>query len=622
MHDMIDQVQSDKIRPHTFHIPVMGIGFTADTPLKVARYGISSVISLVDDVLLEQLRCYHCEREGEPYTEIKNGDEDARARRITAYLNLLDRLIERDTEALRMSPFEPGSEITRYFELLPDSPRKSLYHRMLGTDDAEQRVEMQTELRLMVERGRIDVNIMTKIDRASDNKGDPRPTELSDALSALRGVANSDIETCLVLSAGLNMRLFGYLSSLDAFYPDEQGRLKKQIVLKVSDFRSAMIQSKFLGRNGLWVSEFRIESSLNCGGHAFVTEGHLLGPILEDFKNSRQTILGKVRPTYEKALKSRGIAVSDNLPEQRVTVQGGIGTPDEDRFMLDRYGVDGTGWATPFLLVPEVTNVDKVHLEKLAKAQSGDVYLSDSSPLGVPFWMLRNSDSERRRMNRIEEGRPGSGCKKGYLVNNTEFSKKALCAASAAFQKKKLNQIEASGISGKELRFAQFKVLEKACICDDLSGGAMLKLEIDPTAKTTVCCGPNIVNFSRVVTLEEMVGHIYGRLSITDTPDRPHMFVREIGLYFDELEKQLNEYSAGISSCCDGYFDKFKKNMDKGIDYYRSIADELPAQDRASFNEKLDDYEKKLTALQIKEPASFNFATVPPSSVADSSLPV
>ncbi len=610
---MIDQVQANKIRPHTFHIPVMGTGFTADTPLKVARYGISSVISLVDDVFLEQLRRYYCEREDEPYTEIRNGDEDARARRITAYLNLLDRLIERDFEALRMSPFEPGSEITRYFELLPDSPRKTLYHRMLGTDDAGQRVEMQTELRRMVERGRMDVNIMTKIDRATDNKGDPRPTEFSDALAALRGVADSDIETGLVLSAGLNTRLFGYLSSFDAFYPDGQGRLKKQIVLKVSDFRSALIQSKFLGRNGLWISEFRVESGLNCGGHAFVTEGHLLGPILEDFKNGRQAILDTVRPIYGKALKSRGIAVFDNLPEQRVTVQGGIGTSDEDRFLRARYGVDGTGWATPFLLVPEVTNVDKAHLEKLAKAQSGDVYLSDSSPLGVPFWMLRTSDSELRRVNRIKERCPGSGCKKGYLVNNTEFSRAPICAGSRAYQKKKLEQIEASGLSGEELRSARFKVTEKACICNDLSGGAMLKLEIDPTATPTVCCGPNIVNFSAVATLEEMIGHIYGRLSITDNPDRPHMFMCEMGLYFDELEKQLNEFEAGVSKCAACYFDKYKKNMAEGIDYYRSIVDELPAGDRASFNEKLNHYEGKLTALQIKEPASFDYATVTPS---------
>ena len=43
-------------KKHSFHIPVMGIGFTVDTPLKVSQFGIDSVISLVDDVLLEKLR--------------------------------------------------------------------------------------------------------------------------------------------------------------------------------------------------------------------------------------------------------------------------------------------------------------------------------------------------------------------------------------------------------------------------------------------------------------------------------------------------------------------------------------------------------------------------------------
>ena len=40
-------------KTHSFHIPVMGIGFTIDTPLKVSPYGMDSVISLVDDILLE-----------------------------------------------------------------------------------------------------------------------------------------------------------------------------------------------------------------------------------------------------------------------------------------------------------------------------------------------------------------------------------------------------------------------------------------------------------------------------------------------------------------------------------------------------------------------------------------
>ncbi len=117
--------------PHSFHVPVMGTGFMIDAPLRVAKYGISSVISLVDDVLIEQMRRFHCGREGEPYEEIPAGD-DARAKRITAYLNLLDRLIARQVERLQAAPFEPGSEITRYFELLPDGAARPRIPRDAG----------------------------------------------------------------------------------------------------------------------------------------------------------------------------------------------------------------------------------------------------------------------------------------------------------------------------------------------------------------------------------------------------------------------------------------------------------------------------------------------------------
>jgi hypothetical protein len=55
---------------HTFHIPVMGIGFTIDTPVKVAHYGISSVMSLVDDILAEKMREFYSKKLDLPYDAI------------------------------------------------------------------------------------------------------------------------------------------------------------------------------------------------------------------------------------------------------------------------------------------------------------------------------------------------------------------------------------------------------------------------------------------------------------------------------------------------------------------------------------------------------------------------
>ncbi|MFU8781403.1 MAG: hypothetical protein ACNA71_10335, partial [Kiritimatiellia bacterium] len=152
---------------HTFHIPVMGTGFTVDSPLRVARYGISSVISLVDDTLIEAMRRKYALEYGESYTLIDKYDRDWRARRITEYLNLVDRIVRRQFEAVRASAFEPGSEITKYFFMLPETaPLKQLYRQMLVASPAEQ-ANMQAELRAQITPGWINVNIMTKLDRAN-----------------------------------------------------------------------------------------------------------------------------------------------------------------------------------------------------------------------------------------------------------------------------------------------------------------------------------------------------------------------------------------------------------------------------------------------------------------------
>ncbi len=43
---------------HNFHIPVMGLAYTIDSPIRVAQYGISSVISIIDDEILEKMKTF------------------------------------------------------------------------------------------------------------------------------------------------------------------------------------------------------------------------------------------------------------------------------------------------------------------------------------------------------------------------------------------------------------------------------------------------------------------------------------------------------------------------------------------------------------------------------------
>jgi hypothetical protein len=470
---------------------------------------------------------------------------------------------------------------------------------MLATRDPAERQRRQQRLRGLAVPGSIDVNIMSKGDRDAYRNGEKLPARFSDASAALRGFALSTLTgSSVVLSAGMNPRLYSYAAELTDFFPDPTGFLKKKITLKVSDFHSAAVQGKFLAKRGLWVSEYRIESGLNCGGHGFPTKGLLLGPILEQFRQKKVELVEHLHEVYAKALVERGRTPGQSPHAVRITVQGGIGTAEEDLMLREHYGVDGTGWATPFLLVPEITNLDDEHLRKLCNASDGDVYLSDSSPFGLPFWNLRTSASEEARRLRIAEGRPGSPCPKGYVkLFNTEFTKTPICMASRQYQKLKLEQLQGQDLADEQRAAKREQVLAKSCICHDLGGGATRKNGIDPGATPAVCCGPNIVNFSRVATLEEMVGHIYGRISLLCRSDRPHMFLRELELYIDYLRGQIEKHRVGLCSLLPGFVREFKENLHAGIDYYRQLAEGFAAPMRAAFLDNLAAQRQVLEAV-------------------------
>ncbi len=575
----------------------MGTGFTIDTPLRVARYGISSVLSLVDDVLIEQMRKFLCEQHDEPYEEIALRDQDSRARRITAYLNLVDRLLQRQVTSLQASPFAAGSEITRYYELLPESPLRQTYDDMLATAEPAEKQRRQEELRRRAVPGGIDVNIMTKLDADAYEKGQKLPPEFASAMAALRGYANSTVSSAIIFSAGLNQRLYAYLAQFEDFFPDAGGNFKKTIILKVSDYRSALVQGKFLAKRGLWISEYRIESGLNCGGHAFPTHGLLLGPILDEFRRKRPELVELLHRSYRKALAAQDRSPPDTPLATRVTIQGGIVSAGENDLLHQHYEVDGTGWGTPFLLVPEAANIDKVHLEKLLAATTKDSYLSESSPLMVPFWNLRNSASEEAREQRNRGGKPGSDCPKGYLTSTTEFTERPLCTASRAYIRQRLAQLGEENLPPERLARLKQSILAKSCICSDLAGAATVKFGINPEATTAVCCGPSILNFKKLATLEEMVGHIYGRLSLVAEGERPHMFIRELMLYVEYLREEIEKFSLELSTRTQEYFHKFRENLLAGVEYYQGLSQQLIATEQDRFLKGLNSLRKEIEGL-------------------------
>lgn len=590
--------------PHTFHIPVMGLCYTVDSPLKVARFGISSVISVMEDRLVEMMRKHYYPTINELYKPINRTEPDYRAKRITDYLNLINKIVEKQMQKIKNEAFEYGSEIVKYFEMLPkDNPVKKIYHDMVNCSNEMEKKIKQAYLRTQIFAGSIDVNIMTKTDRDNRDKTGNIITDGSDAVAALRGYAKSDLtNSAIVFSAGLNPRLYIYLENFNSFDPDENINFKKRVIIKVSDFRSALIQGKFLAKKGIWVSEFRIESGLNCGGHAFATDGYLLGPILEEFKNKKKELSDTIFEIYKSAINKKfGFNFTEH-PEIQISVQGGIGTHEEDNFLRKYYNVSSTGWGTPFLLVPEATTVDTHTLDLLCEAKEKDVVLSKNSPLGVRFYYLKGTTADIEKQNRISKGRPGSPCIEKHLGFNNEFTEDLICTASHKYQKLKLAQLKSLQLPEKEYEKQKSDVLAKECLCIGLSNAAAL-LYKEPFAKNmtavNICPGPNIVNFSKVVSLKTMVDHIYGRIDIMTNKKRPHLFIAELKIYLkylqEELEKDCNEIITDVKKI--SYYQAFINNLFDAIQYYNNLPQNFTS-NRNEFDLELMNAKKELTDMQ------------------------
>jgi hypothetical protein len=591
-----------KIFEHTFHIPVMGIGFTIDTPAKVAHLGISSAISLVDDTLVEKMREFYSKKLGIPFQAISEKIDDFRAKRITAYLNVIELVVKKNFEDLKNSLMKERDGIEKYLEMLPNASevkRKFMERaQQCNFKDAVQWVKDK------IKPGSIDVNIMTKLDKENYVRNQKLPVEYNDAHAALRGFALSNLKSSIILSAGMNPRLYNYIEHFEDFLPNEDGTLNKKIILKVSDFRSALIQGKYLAKKGIHVSEYRIESGLNCGGHAFGTDGFLMGPILEDFKNNREELVASTYELLKNNLKSKNRYVPKEPLPIRITAQGGVGNAEEHQFLIDHYKVDSVGWGTPFLLVPEASNVDSYTLQLLSDAKEDDLYLSTISPLGIQFNSLKGNTQDIEKQEFIDKGRPGSACTKKYAVLNKEYTDKAICLASRQYQKIKIKELQEQNLPEEEYRQRFNKVVEKACLCVGLSISPLIINKLDHTKEgngVSICPGPNMAYFSEIVSLKKMIDHIYGRINVIKRNDRPHMFIKELTMYVDFLKKRAHELAPPVSDKQLDYLHNFQKNVSNGIEYYKTMFTEMKVRYSEKAIQDLDLLKEKLNNIDLNE---------------------
>ena len=334
-----------------------------------------------------------------------------------------------------------------------------------------------------------------------------------------------------------------------------------------------------------------------------------MGPILNEFKLHRKKLIEQTYVILKDSLLKQNRIVPKESLEVKFTAQGGVGTAEEHEFLLKYYELDSVGWGSPFLLVPEVTTVDKETRELLVKAKEDDLCLSKISPLGVPFNSLRTNTKDAAKHKLIEQGKPGSSCPKKYLVSNTEFSDEPICTASKKYQEIKLNELKHQNFSGEKYEKQYNKIVNKSCLCVGLASSALLLNNLKPDSKeegVSICPGPNLAYFSNTFSMKDMIDHIYGRINIMFRKDRPNLFVKELKIYIDYLKDKISEVENPFSNKDMDYFLKFTNNLEDGINYYKSLFSNI----KSAFNDIKFNVLSELDTLEM-ELKKINFELIP-----------
>jgi len=159
--------------------------------------------------------------------------------------------------------------------------------------------------------------------------------------------------------------------------------------------------------------------------------------------------------------------------------------------------------------------------------------------------------------------------------------------------------------------------MEKSCLCEDLAASPFVGDGTESrrtSGAVAVCPGPNLAYFSRIATLEEMVGHIYGRFQLISVSDRPNLFVNELRLYLDYLRNQIGTKLESLTANEHRTLTSFRRNLQEGIAYYRALVPKLAKETeryRDLLRAQLRELELELEMLVIPSPC---FELVPVES--------
>jgi hypothetical protein len=104
-----------------------------------------------------------------------------------------------------------------------------------------------------------------------------------------------------------------------------------------------------------------------------------------------------------------------------------------------------------------------------------------------------------------------------------------------------------------------------------------------------ICPGPNLAYFSGIYTLEQMVKHIYGATDLLGKIRRPHMFIKELNLYIDYLQNDLQSQLKELTDKKRKQLSNFKLQLQEGINYYKTLVADSANQTSQIFQDLIDE---------------------------------
>jgi len=234
------------------------------------------------------------------------------------------------------------------------------------------------------------------------------------------------------------------------------------------------------------------------------------------------------------------------------------------------------------------------------------LFLSNVSPLGVPFNSLKDSSNDLIKNNRIVNDKPGSSCPKKFLALGLDAKGKPLCTASKKYQIAQLEELSSQNLDSTTFDKKSKLITDKTCLCEGLANAAIINYNMPHKGEdqgVAICPGPNVAYFTKELSLKEMVRHIYGKTNVITTSNRPHFFIKELSMYVDYFSNKVDEFQDSFTKKQEKYLTNFKNNLNNGIAYYHQLFSDSINNFEASNDNLLSELEQlRKELLEIKIP--------------------